>query len=251
MKKQMFCLYALLTLIFMNGLHGQGVAINTDGSLPNANAILDVKSSTKGILIPRLDYANRPTGTLATGMLIYVTANGPDGNNAFYYYDGTSWLKVRNNTEQQTLSLSHDTIYISGANYVPLGSVFTNQGYIKCGTNYINPSTDNQNCGACGNVCPPGQACGNGTCSITCQAGLTNCTGTCVNLQTDLSHCGNCVHVCAAGQICVAGACVLSCQAGLTNCGGICRDLTTDFYNCGACGTVCTIGKRCLNSICQ
>ena len=37
----------------------QGVAINTDGSAPNPKAILDVKSTTKGLLIPRMTTAQR------------------------------------------------------------------------------------------------------------------------------------------------------------------------------------------------
>ncbi len=38
---------------------GQGVAINNDNSLPNNNAILDVKSVSKGVLLPRLTTAQR------------------------------------------------------------------------------------------------------------------------------------------------------------------------------------------------
>ena len=43
----------LLPMIFSTKAFTQSVAINTDASLPNASAILDVKSSTKGLLIPR------------------------------------------------------------------------------------------------------------------------------------------------------------------------------------------------------
>ncbi len=79
-------------LIMLSGnAYSQGVAINTDGALPNSNSILDVVSSNKGILIPRIDYNNRPTTGLTSGLLIYVTTNGPSGNNTFYYYNGSDW----------------------------------------------------------------------------------------------------------------------------------------------------------------
>jgi Stigma-specific protein, Stig1 len=37
-------------------------------------------------------------------------------------------------------------------------------GQNKCGTQCVVFATDDQNCGACGNVCPTGQNCTLGTC---------------------------------------------------------------------------------------
>jgi hypothetical protein len=37
----------------------QNIGINADGSRPNANAILDIKSGNKGLLIPRMDSVAR------------------------------------------------------------------------------------------------------------------------------------------------------------------------------------------------
>lgn len=67
------------------------VAINTDGSAPHPSAMLEIKSANKGLLLPRIDFNNRPDPAVA-GLLIFVTANGPLGNNALYYYDGSAWL---------------------------------------------------------------------------------------------------------------------------------------------------------------
>ena len=56
---------------------------------PNTSAVLDLTSTTKGILIPRMTAAQRTAiATPATGLLVYQT-NAPAG---FYYYDGTAWL---------------------------------------------------------------------------------------------------------------------------------------------------------------
>jgi Na+-translocating ferredoxin:NAD+ oxidoreductase RnfC subunit len=62
----------------------------------------------------------------------------------------------------------------------------------------VNRQTDNNNCGTCGNVCPAGQICSNGTCALSCQSGLFNCSGVCVNRQTDRFNCGTCGNVCPA-----------------------------------------------------
>ncbi|HQP04380.1 MAG TPA: hypothetical protein PLP11_07230 [Bacteroidales bacterium] len=46
-------LVVFLVLYNMN-LHAQGVAINLDGSVANASAMLDIKSTDRGMLIPRI-----------------------------------------------------------------------------------------------------------------------------------------------------------------------------------------------------
>jgi len=68
------------------------VSINTDGSNPDASAMLEIKSNNKGFLLPRIDFNNRPASP-AAGLMIYVIANGPLGN-GFYIYDGTGWFKL-------------------------------------------------------------------------------------------------------------------------------------------------------------
>jgi hypothetical protein len=73
------------------GAHAQSVGINTDGSTPNASAILDVKSNSKGILIPRMTESQRnDISSPENGLLIYQTNNSP----GFYYYNGTSWIQA-------------------------------------------------------------------------------------------------------------------------------------------------------------
>lgn len=69
------------------------VAINEDGSSPDPSAMLDVQSWNKGLLLPRLDYFDRPDPA-APGLMIFVTANGPLGDNAVYLFDGTNWVKL-------------------------------------------------------------------------------------------------------------------------------------------------------------
>jgi uncharacterized protein (TIGR02145 family) len=64
------------------------VSISTNGACADASAMLDVKSTTKGMLIPRMTASQR-TGisSAASGLLVYQT----DGTAGFYYHNGTAW----------------------------------------------------------------------------------------------------------------------------------------------------------------
>ncbi len=82
----------LLFLLAMTniGLMAQ-VAINTDNSAPDASAMLDVKSTTSGLLIPRMTAVDRDNiASPATGLTVYVT-----DDNSFYYFDGTNWVRLQ------------------------------------------------------------------------------------------------------------------------------------------------------------
>ena len=52
MKKTIYLL--LLVLAFTRLVTAQSVGINSDGSAPNGSAMLDVSSTAKGMLIPRI-----------------------------------------------------------------------------------------------------------------------------------------------------------------------------------------------------
>ena len=55
---------------------------------PNSSAILDINSTTKGFLIPRMTETERlGISAPAQGLLVYQT----DGSIGLYHYDGTSW----------------------------------------------------------------------------------------------------------------------------------------------------------------
>ncbi len=94
MKK--FLLYIFLPLFLFQGIQKANaqLSISDNGDNPPDNsAILDLQSSNKGLLLPRIDFNDRPDPA-AAGLLIFVTANGPYGNNALYFYNGSNWVKV-------------------------------------------------------------------------------------------------------------------------------------------------------------
>ena len=104
MKKSLI-LFTLLLAISFNNLYAQ-VGINTDGSQPDNSAMLDVKSTDKGILIPRMTQAQRDAiASPATGLMIYQTDNTP----GFYYYDaGNGWTHINTSADGNTLDDSYD-----------------------------------------------------------------------------------------------------------------------------------------------
>ncbi|MFN8206993.1 MAG: hypothetical protein U0T82_06220 [Bacteroidales bacterium] len=65
------------------------VAINPDGSAPHSSAMLDVSSTSRGFLVPRMSQAEKNAiASPATGLLVYQT----DGTPGFYFYNGSSWM---------------------------------------------------------------------------------------------------------------------------------------------------------------
>ena len=70
----------------------QGVGIGTSGP-PVASAALEVKSTTGGLLLPRLTAAQRAAvPSPAEGLLVFQT----DGTPGLYYYIGGLWLNMTN-----------------------------------------------------------------------------------------------------------------------------------------------------------
>lgn len=69
-----------------------GVSINLDNSPPEKCAILDVKSSDKGVLIPRMTLAQRDLiDNLVEGLQVYITDLAQRG---IHYYDGSVWVRL-------------------------------------------------------------------------------------------------------------------------------------------------------------
>ena len=99
----------LLLLVFAMTANAQ-VAVNTDGSLPDNSAMLEVKSTAKGFLPPRMTAAQRDAIALpATGLQIYCT-----DNNQLYMNKGTSLAPNWVMSSSQWNTLGADINYNSG-----------------------------------------------------------------------------------------------------------------------------------------
>jgi len=80
------------------------VAINSDGSAPDESAILDLKSTTGGLLLPRMTNVQRDAiVTPAAGLAVFNT-----DEEALQIYDGTSWkyLSLGSCVPQQPSSIT-------------------------------------------------------------------------------------------------------------------------------------------------
>ena len=76
---------------------------------PHASALLDLESTSRGLLIPRLPLTQRNAiASPATGLLIYQTDNTP----GFYYFNGSTWQAVSSGT---SFSLPYNGIYAGSA----------------------------------------------------------------------------------------------------------------------------------------
>jgi len=97
--KRTLLLFAIALLFSIQTYAQTGVAINTTGNDPDTSAMLDVSSTTKGLLIPRMTQAQRTAIALpAKGLLVYQN----DEAEGFYYYDGSAWTMLSGSTYTET-----------------------------------------------------------------------------------------------------------------------------------------------------
>ncbi|MBC7937889.1 MAG: tail fiber domain-containing protein [Rhizobacter sp.] len=105
MRKIVANLLLSVTGIFIQYLAGaQGIGIGTIN--PSSSAILDITSSSKGVLIPRVNLTSvTDAGTIlnpATSLLVYNTNSALATGAGYYYNSGTpaspSWSKILTNT---------------------------------------------------------------------------------------------------------------------------------------------------------
>lgn len=88
--KKLFILLAIFTTL---ASMAQSLGINADGSAANASAMLDVSSTNKGFLPPRMTSAQRLNiASPATGLMVYQN----DANTGNYIYNGSSWVLLSN-----------------------------------------------------------------------------------------------------------------------------------------------------------
>ncbi|MCX6278553.1 MAG: DUF1566 domain-containing protein [Bacteroidetes bacterium] len=94
-------IYATAMMLFFAGsIFAQygSVGINNNGTSPNASAMLDVSSTSKGLLIPNVALLSTTDVTTvpdpALSLLVYNTAIGTGVTPGYYYYNGGSWAAL-------------------------------------------------------------------------------------------------------------------------------------------------------------
>jgi len=88
LKRISFLILMFISTVLINAdTFSQGVAINTSGTSPDGSAILDINTSEKGFLIPRLTTAERDAiSAPASSLLIYNSTT-----KCFEFYENGNW----------------------------------------------------------------------------------------------------------------------------------------------------------------
>jgi len=86
----------IFILILFAGMNVSAqVSINTDGSEPDNSSMLDVKSTGKGLLIPRMTFEQRNNlPSPADGLLIYCTNCNADGTGTLCMFQDNKWKNI-------------------------------------------------------------------------------------------------------------------------------------------------------------
>jgi hypothetical protein len=135
MRKNLLLKSFVLFAFLLSGkviVFAQSVAINTSGNVANASSMLDVESTTKGLLIPRVSLTATnvatPITTPATSLLVYnIATSGVYPNNVYpgyYYFNGTVWVRFM---------LSNDAWQLLGNNAITNPALPTTYGVSTIG----------------------------------------------------------------------------------------------------------------------
>ncbi len=93
-----FFILFFLTIVSFNAT--AQVAVNSSGENPDGSAMLDIKSTSKGMLIPRMNSTNRTAiSSPANGLIVYDT-----DTKSFWYYDSTGWKEIYGSNNNTVLS---------------------------------------------------------------------------------------------------------------------------------------------------
>jgi len=105
MKKRLFFIIVSGMLILATIKLSAQVAINNDGSSSDNSAMLDVKSTTKGLLPPRMTAALRNAiASPAAGLIIWCL---DCGSGELQVYNGTAWTNVTGTTPAPPLVIGN------------------------------------------------------------------------------------------------------------------------------------------------
>lgn len=104
-------------VLFGNYSNGQNVGISDDGAsfTPDNSSVLELKSTSRGLLAPRMTTAQRTAITSpATGLLVYDTTV-----NSFWMYNSSAWTELVESSSSDTLIINtpvifNDTVILAG-----------------------------------------------------------------------------------------------------------------------------------------
>jgi hypothetical protein len=106
MKHSKYRFLFFLFLAYSAVGQAQNVSINADGSGGHASALLDVQSTDRGMLIPRMTRIQRNAiASPAQGLMVYQT----DGGAGFYFYESGLWKALGSASQFENTYLINST----------------------------------------------------------------------------------------------------------------------------------------------
>jgi len=128
---------AILFLTFQS--YSQGLRVNSElpvnidanGSSPHQSAMLDVKSTSKGVLIPRMTTSQRNAiSSPAIGLLVFDT-----NTKGFWFYNGSVWTDLSSSSGLSELPSNPqpgEMVYYDGTDWVSILPGTTGQKLCYC-----------------------------------------------------------------------------------------------------------------------
>lgn len=106
----------LFTLTMLQVCLGQGIGIGTDA--PDPSAAVEISSTTKGILVPRLSSTQRNMiASPAQGLLVFdITTN------SFWFRNSSSWVELVDSVSTEVHRNGSDMIYMGMTDRVGIGT---------------------------------------------------------------------------------------------------------------------------------
>ena len=123
-----FSILVLLVLGSTWNAQAQNIGINADGSRPDPHAILDIKASDKGLLIPRTSTSSRLIIPNTKGLLVYDTTTS-----SFWFNDGSQWQQISNGSSALNGTLNYIPKF-TGPSTAGKSQLYDNGQYIGIGT---------------------------------------------------------------------------------------------------------------------
>jgi hypothetical protein len=152
---------AIMALLFTSSALFAQVKIGDNPTTINAGSALEIESTNKGLLMPRISLTNTTTwglaGTAAAGMHVYNTNMAITSTNTIYptlaakigeyYWDGTGWVAlspVGSQSSEVQVKTTGGTQGLAGSNannFITLDATIFDTGNNKVGNTIVIPST--------------------------------------------------------------------------------------------------------------
>lgn len=112
--KKLFLLFSFSSLIVVSNAQSVGIGTNS----PNASAQLDIASTTKGLLIPRMATTQRVAiPSPAKGLMVF-----DNNTSSYWYYNGSTWTEIADAVADASgWKVKDNSIYYNNTGNVGIG----------------------------------------------------------------------------------------------------------------------------------